>query len=288
MASKEIMTVQNWELPGSQGRPIRGTTHVPEGDARSVVIIVHGYLGYKDYGMFPWIASHLCKQGHIVHRINLSHSGMDHGHGVFDLESLAKDTWNRGVEDLTILMHAVQKGTRAGQGRGVVLLGHSRGGSTALLAAGRHGGEEDWGSLVGVISLAAPAALRRMSKEDEHTLIGGGTLTLSSSRTEQTWEVGLGWLQEQIDDPQSHDLCAQVSEIGCPIGLLHGAEDATVDPADAITLAQANPTRALVRLVAGGDHVFNTPNPFAMEASPSPQLAEACEMMTQWLDTWVQ
>jgi hypothetical protein len=40
-------------------------------------------------------------------------------------------------------------------------------------------------------------------------------------------------------------------------------------------LAQCLPDRVQVYLVEDADHVFTTPNPFAMTAAPSPQLADA-------------
>ena len=44
--------VTEWSIPGSDGLKIYGSTHLPEGDASGVVIIVHGYMGFKEYGMF--------------------------------------------------------------------------------------------------------------------------------------------------------------------------------------------------------------------------------------------
>ncbi len=279
--------MNNWEIPGLAGLPIRGTTHMPTGDARAAVIIVHGYYGYKEYGMFPWLAAHFCQAGHVVHRVNLSHSGMDHGHGPFDEQAVQRDTWSRGVEDIGVLLRAIDSGVLAGQGRGVILAGHSRGGSTCLLAAGRHGRDADYSALIGVVSLSAPANLDRLTDEAKAELWRSGTLESSSSRTGQRLHVGLAWLQEQLDDPEGHDLLRQVARIQTPIGLIHGAEDATVDASDAVTMAQANPARTRVRLIEGGDHVFNTPNPFADDAPPSPQLQEAFDAASEWIDEWV-
>ena len=46
-----------WSIPGSDGEPIIGNTHLPSEDPAGVVHIAHGFKGYKDYGMFPRIAS---------------------------------------------------------------------------------------------------------------------------------------------------------------------------------------------------------------------------------------
>jgi pimeloyl-ACP methyl ester carboxylesterase len=282
------MSTSNWELPGSEGLPIRGTTHLPEGDPRAVVIIVHGFKGYKDYGMFPWLAAMLCESGHIVHRVNLSHSGMDHGHGEFDDSVFVRDTWSRGVEDITLLLDAIDRGVLAGQGCGAVLLGHSRGGATCLLAAGRHGFEESYGRVVGLVSLCSPSALGRITDESAESMLSEGSLPTPSSRTGQMLHIGAGWLQEQLDDPEGHDLLGQVEKIAIPVGALHGGDDQTVPPMDAVTIAHANPSRVRVHIVDGGDHVFNTPNPFDPDGEPSPQLAEAAAMMGEWIDSWVE
>ncbi|MHC4978162.1 MAG: hypothetical protein ACYTGM_21135, partial [Planctomycetota bacterium] len=57
---------------------------------------------------------------------------------------------------------------------------------------------------------------------------------------------------------------------------IHGEKDPTVPAACADQIAAAC-RQAAVRIVAGADHVFNTPNPLAPDAEPSPQLAELLE-----------
>lgn len=277
----------DWDIPGARGRTIHGSTHLPDGDARAVVVIVHGYKGYKDYGMFPWLAEHLARQGQVAHRVSLSHSGMGHGHGDFDEDAFEQDTYACGLEDVMRTIDAVQSGTLAGQGRPIVLLGHSRGGAMSLLTAGRMACDAGFGSVVGVIGLAAAARLLRISHDDLETLESTGQLPTASSRTGQMLHVGQAWLQEQLDDPAGHDLLKQVGEILVPVGLVHGTDDETVPAADAVTLAQANPARIQVRLLPEADHVFNTPNPFEVDGQASPQLAQAFELVTDWLDQWL-
>ena len=54
------MSTTQWTLPGADGQPILGNTHVPD-DSRGappagVLIVAHGFKGYKDYGFFPRLA----------------------------------------------------------------------------------------------------------------------------------------------------------------------------------------------------------------------------------------
>ena len=51
--------IMNWTLPGAAGETILGNTHLPATTPRAAAIIVHGFLGYKDYGFFPTIADTL-------------------------------------------------------------------------------------------------------------------------------------------------------------------------------------------------------------------------------------
>ncbi|MCH2135654.1 MAG: lysophospholipase [Phycisphaerales bacterium] len=265
--------MSDWTLPGAGGASIHGTTHLAEGDGEGVVVLVHGFKGYKDYGMFPHLAGAVCRAGWIVHRVSLSHSGMGHGHGPFDEARFEKDTWNRGVEDLQAICGAIDSGVLAGQGAGVVLAGHSRGGSLVLTAAGRHGTDGSLGGVRGVVSLSAPAQLNGLKEEDQARLLKEGRLQSPSARTGQMLHVGRGWLQEQLDDPPGHDLHGLVARIKAPILLVHGTDDEAVPASAAPRIAQAAPGNVQVELLEGANHVFNTPNPFDGE-SPSQQLRD--------------
>jgi fermentation-respiration switch protein FrsA (DUF1100 family) len=97
--------------------------------------------------------------------------------------------------------------------------------------------------------------------------------------------VGSGWLQEQLDDPVAHDLESLAGDIAVPVLLVHGADDPTVCPADATVLAEAIGAQASVVFVDGGNHVFNTPNPFDINAAPSAQLDDAESAIVQFIDS---
>ena len=59
------------------GDPLRGNVHLPEGDAPSpVLVICHGFKGFKDWGMFPFAADVLASRGISVLRFNFSLNGI--------------------------------------------------------------------------------------------------------------------------------------------------------------------------------------------------------------------
>ena len=94
--------------------------------------------------------------------------------------------------------------------------------------------------------------------------------------------VGLCFLQEQLDDPSSHDLLTLARKIQVPVLIVHGEDDPTVDVASAVDIAGVVNNATLVRVQAG-NHVFNTPNPFPADGTPSPQLQVVWDAIEEWL-----
>lgn len=260
-------------MQGSAGEFIHGTTNEPNTTPTGVVLIANGFKGYKEYGMFPWLANQLAGIGTIVHRFNFSHSGMTAGDGPFVRPDLfERDTWNRQVEDLSILTNEYKQ-----DGLPMTLLGHSRGGVSCLLTIGRGTSQVDR-----VISLSAPATCNPLSREMQQTLLKQGFIESPSSRTEQMLHIGMSFLQDQLDDPENHDLLALVAGITSPILVIHGEDDQTVSVNAAVTIAETGQDTTLVR-IQDGDHVFNTPNPFPENGSPSPQLLAVWSAIQSWM-----
>ncbi len=267
-------------MPGSGGEVILGDAHVPEASPRGVVLIAHGFKGYKDYGMFPRIAGTLAQAGLVAHRFNFSHSGMTNRTGTFERPDLFEaDTWNRQVFDLRAVIGAMRAGTIAGRGLPFVLFGHSRGGATVLLAAGRGAGAPKLPQPAGIATASAPSACDMLSPQDRDALLTQGYVVSPSSRTGQALRVGKAFLTEQMEDPQGHDMLKLASRITCPALIVHGSDDPTVPAFCARQIGAAIGSKAKVELIEGADHVFNTPNPMPSTSAPSPQLKRLLDLL---------
>jgi pimeloyl-ACP methyl ester carboxylesterase len=256
----------NWKINGSGGEAIHGTTDACESPSCNF-IIAHGFKGYKDYGCFPWLANKASIAGARSHRFNFSHSGMLAGGGVFERVDLFEmDTWNKQVEDLkSVIDHCSTPNLPT------ILLGHSRGGVASLLAVGR--GEI---SVDHLIPLSSPSTCNSLDVETQSLLLSQGYVESPSSRTGQILRVGKCFLEEQIQHPQWHDLLSLASTIEVPTTVIHGEDDQTVllDAGAAIASVVKG---ARLLAVQGGNHVFNTPNPFPIDGKPTAQLQAVWE-----------
>lgn len=280
-----------WETAGADGERILGDAHHPPAagggrSPRATAIVVHGFKGYKDYGMLPALAARLAGAGCVAYRYNASHSGMTNDVATFARPDLfERDTWNRQVEDLRAVVAAARAGTlpdpdpaSAGD-RPLVLVGHSRGGATCLLAAGRHPELAP----AAVVTIAAPADAARVDDEARARLERGEAVESPSARTGQVLRVGPAWWREQREDPEGHDVAVMTGRIDAPVVAIHGTADSTVPAKDAGRIADAA-RRGRAVLLEGANHVLDTPNPFAADGEPSEALATAIAELVAVLD----
>ena len=272
-----------WSLPGERGATILGDAHVP-GDARGTVIVAHGFKGYKDYGFIPVLASACAERGFVTHRFNFSHSGMTNRIETFEHpERFEEDSWNTQVHDLDAVIDAVLAGTLSAGAGPLVVIGHSRGGVSALLTAARRAAVGATGP-DGVVTAATPATCNSLTPDAAIRLLAEGRLPSPSSRTGQTLYVGRRFIDEQRDNPAAFDLPRVVGAIACPVLVVHGDADETVPVEAAHTLGDAIGDRASVRIIAETNHVFGCANPAPAGAAAVPALAELIEAVGGFLD----
>ncbi len=254
--------------------------HLPEGTPRGTFLVAHGFLGYKDYGMMPRFAETAVRAGWAGLRFNFAHSGMSRSIDSFEyVDRFEHSTWNRQIEDLENLVEGVRDGTlhpSLPADGPIVVLGHSRGGTTAVLAAGR--GLD----VQGVVSVAAPVDTLRLDSDDIERVRACGFLEVRSNRTKQNLRIDRAWLDELENDPRHHAVETMASQITCPLLVIHGDADSTIPITDAHRIADAAPSATTV-VLEGGTHVLNVDNPLAAGES-SPQLDQAIASVTSFLD----
>ncbi|MCC6271413.1 MAG: alpha/beta fold hydrolase [Microbacteriaceae bacterium] len=284
----------DWTLAGSDNQPILGTIHVPAGPVRGcgVLVICHGFKGYKDYGFFPLLAETAAELGLLAVRFNFSHGGMANNLAAFDRSDMferpdlfERDTWSKQVRDLRVVTDAVRLGRLPGVERPnlpVVYFGHSRGGVTALLAAAGMGVARDDapppaptpGPISAVVTASAPDTACSLSEKEKEVMRRQGFLQSPSSRTGQILRVGRRWLSEIEAAPAAFDPLRAAAAIACPMLVIHGDVDQTVSSLAATHIAQAAGPKASVLILPGASHTFNAPNPLPHGIAPPPATAQ--------------
>ncbi|MBX3373814.1 MAG: alpha/beta hydrolase [Phycisphaeraceae bacterium] len=284
-----MTSTRDWTIRGSAGEVIRGTTHAAAADApaRGAAIVLHGFKGWKDYGLIPRIAEAFAMAGCTTHRFTFSHAGIDDdARGTFGRPDLfRRDTWNRQVEDVHHVLAAMDAGTIDGGGSPVRLVGHSRGGVTAILAAGRAADGTPQPRVAGIATFAAPDRCLSLGAEEEAALLHRGSLPTVSARTGDVLEIGADFVREVRAEPAAHDVPALLAATRCPVLIVHGDHDHTVPLDSARALARAAGRRATLHIVPGGDHTFGVRHPHPARAPLPAALDDALGALRRWIAT---
>ncbi len=243
----------------SDGETLHGEVRSPEGEPpSSAVVVVHGFKGFKDWGFFPHLCECLTRDGHAVVSFNFSLNGIGDDPTAFtDLEAFGRNTLTREVGEILRVLREVQEGgiipvppTRVG------LLGHSRGGGGAIVAA------RDADMVHALVTWAALAAFDRFSPAVKEEWRRDGRIYVENARTGQEMPLDLSLLEDYEANRERLNIEAAAGAItGVPWLIVHGEEDRSVPVEDARRLAAASPHAAL-ELIPEAGHTFETGHPF--------------------------
>ena len=241
--------MKTFTLASHEGLPIRGEIDAPP-DPAAVVVIVHGFKGFKDWGFFPWLAEQVCNDGYAAVRFNMSRSGIGEHPDTFDrLDLFADDTYTTQLHDLH---SAVAHAQREYPSLPTFLLGHSRGGGVALLGA------RDVRDLAGVVTWSAISHVDRWDEATVTRWRRDGTLYVENARTKQMMPLSTAVL----DDVEKHrfDIGAAAEALDVPLLVIHGGRDESVPVSEAEAIASRGRDAAKVILGNAG-HTYNAIHP---------------------------
>ena len=247
-------------LRGCDGGPLRVDVRsgARPGDARPAVVICHGFKGFKDWGFFPRAAERLALAGFTTISFNFAGSGVgDDGESFDELERWRRQTVSGDLTDLaTVVDHAALLGAPW-----IGLLGHSRGGATALVHAARDG------RVKALVTWAAVCRYLRWPEDDVERWRREGAIDVVNSRTGQVLPIG----RDLLDDMEANaggtqDVLGAAARLRAPWLIVHGTADETVDPREARRLHEASVAaggRSELMPVEGTGHTFGTRHPWA-------------------------
>jgi len=244
--------------------------------ARPAVVVLHGFKGFKDWGMFPPLAERLARAGFSAVSLNVSGAGVD-DEGLFSYpERFGRNTFSAELGDLGRVIDALAAG-----GLGVPapssigLLGHSRGGGVAILRAA------DDARVRALVTWAAIATVRRWSADVIESWRAIGRQDVVNARTGEV----LPLYTEVLDDIDSRsaqlDIEAAAARVAAPWLIVHGTHDEAVPVAEAERLAGAQP-RAVLERIEGAGHTFGARHPWT---GTTPELDRAVTGSVTWFAT---
>lgn len=269
-----------WEIRARDGSlAVRGDLRALKGPPpRSAVILCHGFKGFREWGFFPSVARAIARRGHAAIGFDLSRNGIgDDGVAFSALHRFAEQTHSGNIAEIRRVIDAVTKGGLFPRPPAkIALLGHSRGGMEALLAAS----EDD--RVDALATWAATASVEdRWSAEQIARWERGETVTVANARTGQEMPIGPAYWRDVLANRDRLDATAAAQRLSIPWLILHGEADETVAVAEAQALFDAAGPNAELCLVEGASHTFGAVHPYT--GAPA-ELRTAVQTTLAWLD----
>lgn len=244
---------------------------VPDGRPKPVVVFVHGFKGFKDWGHFNLLAEFFAHRGFVLVKLNFSHNGLVIG-GTGDLEDLdafGRNNFSLELDDLGCLLDALhQPGqtpvpTAEMDLARLYLVGHSRGGGVAMLKAAedaRVRAVAAWAPITDV----NPGWPEPMMQHWQQT----GVVHIENARTKQQ----LPLYYQMVEDYHQHRLRLDIQHnlrrhFRQPLLIIHGDQDETLPVANVPLLQQAKPDAEVI-ILPGAGHMFGGAHPWAATALP--------------------
>ncbi len=252
-------TLTKHVLPGALGDILVDVRAAGRDSPRPAVLVLHGFKGFKDWGMFAPLADRLAQAGFAAVAFNASGSGVDDAGEFAWPERFGHNTFSAELADVGTVLDALAGGalgtaapTRIG------LVGHSRGGGIAVLETARDQ------RIRALVTWAAIATVDRWPDASERVRWrAAGKLDVLNARTGQVLPLYTDALDDVERRAAALDIGAAAARVSVPWLILHGTADPTVPFAEAERLARAAaPGRASLVPVAGGGHTFGAAHPW--------------------------
>lgn len=284
--SYSSITKLTGSVPSSEDLPIYFDLYAPVttiGSVLPVILFLHGFKGFKDWGAFPDACEELARAGYAVVAFNFSMNGIGENLLEFDEpEHFSKQTLSQDLKDVGTVIEAIKEKKISSEK--VILdtdrlgiLGHSRGGHTAVVSAAEY---SDIQCLVTWSSVADYNG--RWSKEMISDWQKKGFTEITNSRTGQVLKLDKIVYDDAIRNADKLMAIRRIQEIHIPSMFIAGKDDETVPFLETERLFRKSPADDKeIRLIKDAGHTFNVAHPFNEDDFP-PQFAEVLDFTEGW------
>lgn len=262
--------LRNIPLQGNHGRPIvTDLLYEETGSKKPLVIFVHGYKGFKDWGVFGKMNQAFLEAGFALLKFNFSHNGgtLEQPIDFPDLEAFGKNTYSIELDDLQTVINWISDHTEYHQEidiDNISLVGHSRGGGMVTLTAASDARIKKVVSWAGVCTLD-----RSMFHEgpELETWKKSGVFYVMNGRTKQQMPHYIQFYEDYMDNKERLSVENAARKISIPHLIIHGDGDDAVPFSHAENLHQWNAKSRLIN-IKDSNHVFGGKHPWEGESFP--------------------
>lgn len=265
------MSATQHVIPGANQRSIFFDVSLCDSPNAPLIIFLHGFKGFKDWGQWPLLDSAFNKLNCSILRLNFSHNGVTPQNPIdfVDLSAFGENTFSKELEDVKRVLEWVaqyQKNNSISFSK-IMTVGHSRGGAIALISANENP------EIDGVCSWNGVATLERFSEQELAIWKKQGVIHVPNARTNQQMPLNFSLAQDFLDHSHKYSLHEIANGFTKPYLIIQGDADETVPLKEGESLHQWYKNSELL-VVPNMNHSLNGGHPYtANELPEATQLA---------------
>lgn len=274
-------------VPSNEDLPIYYDLLVPaanSGTVLPVVLFLHGFKGFKDWGAFPDACEEIAMAGFAVVSFNLSLNGVGKSMTEFDEPELfARQILSQDLDDVGAVIEAIKTKQISNEKVNldtdrIGIIGHSRGGHTAVVAAAEY---------ADIHTLVTWSAVADYNSRWSDKMIGDwekkGYTEIENSRTGQVFKIDKKVYDDAVENADKLMAIKRVKELHIPCMFIAGKNDDSVPVLESEQLYRSCPAdEKEIRLIDNAGHTFQVSHPFDHKNFPQ-EFEDVIDLTLGWL-----
>ncbi|MBI2258336.1 MAG: alpha/beta hydrolase [Flavobacteriia bacterium] len=245
---------------GSEGKKALYDIHLPVNDNKKLILFIHGYMGFKDWGAWNLMQEYFVSNGFGFCKLNLTHNGigLKDVDQFTDLDAFANNSYSKEVEDVKLFIDFITDTYHSFE---LILMGHSRGGAIALLN-GNHS------KVSKIITLASISSISKRFSDNEMITNWEkeGIRYVQNQRTKQMMPHNYSQYIDFLENKETLDIHKCCLKLKKEVFVFHGENDSSVPIEEGEELA--NYLNVTLHKVENADHVFGASHPWIQKDLP--------------------
>ena len=274
-----MITKQTFTINSTSQHPILvDLTSKAEDEKAPLVIFVHGFKGFKDWGAHNLVAAYFAERGFRFLKFNFSHNGTtpQHPEEFTDLDAFGNNTFTKELSDLDQVITYASSGKDFFSASTIHLIGHSRGGGISIIQA-----KEDK-RIKKLLTWSSVSQFRSLwMAEQEDQWRNNKIIYVDNARTRQKMPLSITLLEDTEINSERLNILEAARNLQKPWLIIHGDNDTSVPPEQAYELDRQQKQCNLL-LIRDADHVFGAKHPWDKEYLPE-KLIEVCDASINFL-----
>ena len=242
-----------------------------------LIIFVHGYKGYKDWGAWELMGEKFANAGFYFVKFNFSHNGttIENPNDFADLEAFGENNYSKELDDLEIIINHF-KSQKEVDSTKIFLIGHSRGGGISIIKTSENQ------SISKLITLASVSTLDRFPKNEAfESWKNDGVYFVENARTKQKLPHYFQFFEDYKNNEERLDVEKASKKIDIPTLIILGSSDESVGMDHSKKLHEWIGNSEL-KIIENANHTFGAKEPWEETSLPK-ELNTALEYCIDFL-----